>query len=60
MLLERTLAPVLTLVGEGLVQAADRAGAGSHFHHCLGHFSSFVGARASYEHLRQPFGDVRF
>src|ERR1051326_2757423 len=59
-LLERTLSPGIKLLGERLVQATDGTGTGSHSQKRLGHFAYFLGARASDEHLRQPFGNVRF
>src|SRR6266705_5733889 len=57
---QRTLAPAVKLLGERLVEAADRAGTGSHAHQRLGHFPYLVGARACNEHLGEPFGNVGF
>jgi hypothetical protein len=57
-LLKRTLSPGLKLLRERLVEAADRAGAGSDAHQGLGDFSYLVSARPGHEHLRQPFGDM--
>src|SRR2546426_5813011 len=51
MLLQSTLAPVLKLLGEALVEATDRTGTGSHSHQGLGHFSDFVRTRPSDKHL---------
>ncbi len=59
-LLQRTLSPRLILLGEALVEATDRAGTGSHSQQRLSHFSHLMGARASYEHLRQPVGNMGF
>src|SRR6266702_5151754 len=60
MRLQRSLAPVLKLLAEALVEATDRAGTGSDSQQGLSDFPHLVGARPSHEHLRQPFGDVRF
>src|SRR5260370_3924847 len=56
--LQRALAPGFKLLGERLIQAADRAGAGSDAHQGLGDFSYLMGTRSGHEHLRQPFCDM--
>src|SRR5260370_42105542 len=56
--LQRALAPGFKLLGERLIQAADRACAGSDAHQGLGDFSYFMGTRSGHEHLRQPFCDM--
>src|SRR5260370_42657648 len=56
--LERTLAPGVKLLGEGLVQATDRTGARSHSQQHLSHCAYFVGTCSGNEHLSQPFCDV--
>jgi hypothetical protein len=48
------------LLGQVLVEATDRTGAGSHSQQRLGHFSYLMGARPSDEHLRQSFCNMRF
>ncbi len=53
--LQRALAPGFKLLGERLIQAADRAGAGSDAHQGVGDFSYLMGTRSGHEHLRQPF-----
>src|SRR5712691_1355123 len=58
--LQRTLSPGVKLLGERLVQATDRAGAGSNPQERLGHFSHFMGTRPGDKHLGQSFGNVRF
>src|SRR5689334_2815282 len=59
-ILKRTLAPVLKLLTEALVEVTDRAGTGSDSHEGLSDFPHFVGARSSHKHLCQPFGNVGF
>src|SRR5512142_1473835 len=58
MLLQSTLAPVLKLLGEALVEATDRTGAGSHSHQGFGHFSDFVRTRPSDKHLGESLCDL--
>src|SRR6266700_2114892 len=53
--LQRALAPGFKLLGERLIQEADRAGAGSDAHQGVGDFSYLMGTRSGHEHLRQPF-----
>src|SRR5258708_33421513 len=60
MLLQAALTPCFKLLAQCLVEATDRAGAGSHTQQRLGDFSDFVCARPRYEHLRHAFGDRRF
>src|SRR5438270_3612088 len=60
MRLQRPLSPAFKLVGQGVVETTDRAGTGSDSHERLGHFSHLLGACSCYEHLRQPFGYMRF
>src|SRR5207244_7676316 len=60
MRLQRTLPPRVKLLGQTLVEATDRAGTGSNSQQGLSHFPHLVGACPSHEHLRQPFGDMRF
>jgi hypothetical protein len=55
MALQRALSPSFKLVGETLVEATDRAGAGSDAHQGVGDFSYLMGTRSGHEHLRQPF-----
>src|SRR5579863_1896549 len=60
MLLQRALSPCVKLLCERLVEPTDRTRAGSNPHEGLGHFSHLMGTCPGYEHLRQPFCDVRF
>lgn len=53
MFLKRTLAPVVKLLGERLVETTNRAGTGRHSQQGLSHFPHLMGARPSDEHLRQ-------
>src|SRR5258708_30004399 len=57
---KRTLSPGLKLLGQGLIETTDRAGAGSHPHQCLGHISHFLRTDSSHKHLREPFSYLRF
>src|SRR5437588_5992569 len=59
-LLERALTPRFKLLGERLVQAADRARTGSNTHQGLGHFPDLVGACPGDKHLGEPFGNMGF
>ena len=58
--LQRTLSPVLKLLGQALIEPTDRAGTGSHSQQGLSHFSDFVRARSCDKHLGEPFCDMRF
>src|SRR6266568_8715194 len=58
--LKRTLSPGFKLLGEGLVEATDRTGTGSHSQQGLSDFPNLVSARPGHEHLREPFGDMWF
>src|SRR2546421_3014432 len=58
--LKATLSPGVELLAECVVEATDRAGAGSDSHESLGHFSDLVRARASHKHLGEPFCNVGF
>src|SRR5260370_23462036 len=60
MLLKRALSPGFELFGQRSIEATDRAGPRSTSHEGLSDFANLVGARASHEHLRQPFCDVWF
>ena len=60
MFLKATLSPRVELLAEGVVEATDRAGAGSDSHESMGHFSDLVRARASHKHLGEPFCNVGF
>ena len=59
-LLQRSLAPSLKLLGEALVEATDRAGAGRDSQQGVSNFSHLVGARPSHEHLGESLCDMRF
>jgi|SRR5260370_32033709 len=48
-----TLSPGFKLLGQRLVEAADRTGAGSYPHQGLSHLSDFVGAHPTHKHLGQ-------
>jgi hypothetical protein len=41
------------LLGQGLIQTTDAAGAGSHSHQRLSHFPHFMGAGTRHEHVHQ-------
>jgi hypothetical protein len=60
MLLKRALSPGFELLGQGLIEATDRAG---DFEQLPSRFEQLPPrmsrTRPSHEHLRQPFGDVR-
>ncbi len=59
-LLQRTLPPGIKLLGERLVQTADRARTRSNAHQGLSHFPNLVGACPGDKHLREPFCNVWF
>src|SRR5690242_4216354 len=50
------LSPGFKLLSQGVIETTDRAGAGSHSHQRLGHFSDFLRTDSCHEHLRDPFG----
>jgi hypothetical protein len=53
MRLQRTLPPRFKLLGQALVEATDRTGAGSDSQQGGSHFPHLVRARAGHERLRQ-------
>src|SRR6266699_791207 len=55
-----TLAPGFKLLGERLVEAAHRAGAGCHSQQRFSDFPDLMRARATDKHLRQRFCYLRF
>src|SRR5689334_22498340 len=59
-LLERTLAPHVKLLGQALVESTDGTGTGSNSQQRLSHFPDLVGAGSGHKHLRQGFGHLRF
>ena len=58
--LQSAFTPRFKLLREGLIQAADGTGAGSHSHEGLSHFSYLVSTGSSHKHLRQSFCNMRF
>src|SRR5690348_10304002 len=55
MLLQRTLTPSFELLRQGLIQAADGAGAGRHSHQRLGDLAHFLCTGPCHKHLCQSF-----
>ena len=56
---QRTFSPGLKWLGERLVQAAHRTGAGGHSHQRLSDFPDLMCAGETSKHLRQCFGSLR-
>ncbi len=60
MVLKRTLAPGVKLLGERLVETTYRAGAGRDSHQRLSHFPHFVRADSGHKHLGESLRHLGF